>query len=104
MDVHSAPYHPPYRGGGGAVRLLPLSVISVVAVAAALASATSMAAAQTSPAPVVASQNPSPMVESTRAHERLTKRDWGGMRPSLAGPAGKPVELWMPDDIRSRTT
>lgn len=62
-----------------------------------------LAAAQI-PTPPAASQNPSPMVEETRAHERLTPRDPGGTTRSFAGPAGKTVELWMPDPARARDT
>lgn len=41
-------------------------------------------------------QNPSPMVEATRAHERLVE-GWPatGMRSSFIGPQGKAVELWV---------
>jgi hypothetical protein len=46
-------------------------------------------------------QNPSPMVETTRAHERLTPREIGGTRRSFEGPGGKPVELWISDALRS---
>jgi hypothetical protein len=62
----------------------------------------SLAAAQ-SPAPPAASQNPSPMVEETRAHERLASRDLGGTTRSFVGPAGKPVELWVPPSSQART-
>ncbi len=51
-------------------------------------------------APAPASQNPSPMAEFTRAHERLTQRDVGGSRRSFAGPLGKPVDVWIPDASR----
>lgn len=47
-------------------------------------------------------QNPSPMVEHTRAHERLTQKELGGIYRSFIGPLDKPVELWMPDDVRKR--
>ena len=50
------------------------------------------------------SQNPSPMTELTRAHERLVRREPGGTVRSFAGPAGKPVELWIPDAARARDT
>ena len=82
------------------VRVLACTLVIV----AALAILVNDASAQQSPAPapIAASQNPSPMIESTRAHERLTQKDLGGMRRSFAGPAGKPVELWVPDDARSR--
>ena len=59
----------------------------------------SLASAQ-SPAPPAASQNPSPMVEETRAHERLTPTQLGGASRAFAGPAGKPVELFVPDQAR----
>jgi hypothetical protein len=51
---------------------------------------------------VQAQQNPSPMVEATRAHERLSQKDLGGMTRTVNGPAGKPVELWLPERARSR--
>ena len=53
-------------------------------------------------APPAAAQNPSPMTESTRPHERLVQRPLKGTMRSFAGPAGKPVELFVPDDARSR--
>ena len=56
----------------------------------------SLAAAQT-PAPPVPSQNPSPMTEATRAHERLTPTQLRGTIRSFAGPSGKPVELLVPN-------
>jgi hypothetical protein len=49
-----------------------------------------------------ASQNPSPMVEETRAHERLAQREVAGTRRSFAGPGGRPVELLVPDGARRR--
>ena len=54
-----------------------------------------LAAAQSAP-PAAASQNPSPMVEETRAHERLVRREPGGTRASVIGPEGRPAELWIP--------
>jgi hypothetical protein len=54
------------------------------------------------PTPPAASQNPSPMVEATRRHERLTPKPLPGATRTFAGPAGKPVELWIPDAARSR--
>jgi hypothetical protein len=44
------------------------------------------------------------MVEETRAHERLVPRKLGGIIRSFVGPAGKPVELWVPDQARTRDT
>ena len=54
------------------------------------------------PAPPAASQNPSPMVEETRAHERLVRRELRGARRSFAGPGGRPVELLVPAGVRRR--
>src|SRR5438067_2124098 len=52
-------------------------------------------------APPPAAQNPSPMVESTRKHERLTEKDVGGIKRTFVGPASKPVELWIPDRVKN---
>jgi hypothetical protein len=52
--------------------------------------------------PPAAAQNPSPMVEATRAHERLAQKELGGTKRSFTGPADKPVELWVPDQARTR--
>lgn len=51
-----------------------------------------------------APQNPSPMSDATRAHDRLPRRGLSGTTRSFIGPAGKPVELWIPDAARSRDT
>ncbi|GLC25953.1 hypothetical protein [Roseisolibacter agri] len=74
--------------------------------AAALVLAARAAGAQT-PAPAAppaaspaASQNPSPMVEATRAHERLAQRALAGSTRSFAGPAGRAVELLVPARVR----
>jgi hypothetical protein len=60
------------------------------------------AGASATTAPPAAAQNPSPMIEATRAHERLTQRTLGGISRTFAGPAGKPVELWIADETRTR--
>jgi hypothetical protein len=49
--------------------------------------------------PPPASQNPSPMAESTRAHERLTQGDFDGARRTFNGPGGKPVEVLIPRSV-----
>lgn len=59
------------------------------------------AAAQGQP-PRAASQNPSPMVEATRVHERLTPEKLEGAVRSVVGPAGKSVELYIPVHARTR--
>jgi hypothetical protein len=70
-----------------------------VAVAVAAVALPGIAAGQSAPPPA-ASQNPSPMVESTRVHERLVQQDIGGVHRSFTGPSDKPVEVWVPDAAR----
>jgi hypothetical protein len=53
-------------------------------------------------APPAAAQNPSPMIEATRAHTRVAQHELGGTTRSFTGPLGKPVELWIPDNVRGR--
>ena len=55
-------------------------------------------------APLAASQNPSPMVEATRAHERLAPKVLGGISRTFIGPASKPVELLVPDHAKAHDT
>jgi hypothetical protein len=40
------------------------------------------------------------MAEETRAHERLTQKELGGTLRSFTGPAGRAVELRIPDRVR----
>jgi hypothetical protein len=50
-------------------------------------------------APVVpppAVQNPSPMIETTRAHARLSRQETAGTRRAFAGPLDKPVQVFLP--------
>ena len=56
------------------------------------------------PPPAAAPQNPSPMVETTRAHERLTRGELKGATRSFTGPGGKTVEIFVPDKPRTRDT
>ena len=56
------------------------------------------------PAPVAASQNPSPMIEATRAHERLVQQSPQGAVRTYVGPSGKPVEVFVPERTASRET
>ncbi len=58
--------------------------------------------AQAIPAAPPAAQQASPMLELTRVHGRLTPRVLGGTARSFNGPLGKPVELWVPERVRSR--
>jgi hypothetical protein len=75
-------------------------LIALIAAAVVIAGP-SLAAAQI-PTPPAASQNPSPMVEATRTHERLAPKELGGVMRSFVGPAGRPVELLVPDHARNR--
>jgi hypothetical protein len=52
--------------------------------------------------PAAAAQNPSPMAESTRTHQRLTPRELRGTMRSFPGPGGRPVELFVPEKLRGR--
>jgi hypothetical protein len=54
------------------------------------------------PTPPAVSQNPSPMVDATRAHERLTQKPLAGTTRSFIGPGDKPVEVWIPDAAKTR--
>lgn len=75
--------------------------VAITFATVAMVMVSSTAIAQT-PAPPGSTQNPSPMVEATRAHERLEVKALGGIRRSFAGPAGRSVELLVPDDARTR--
>jgi len=79
-----------------------VSAITPAALGIALAiGAGSVRLAAQNPPPAAASQNPSPMVDETRAHDRLVRRELGGSIRTFAGPAGKPVEVWIPERARS---
>lgn len=47
-----------------------------------------------------AAQNPSPMVERTRAHERLPQQAPAGTRRTFIGPLDKPVYVFVPEATR----
>src|SRR5690606_35294521 len=49
------------------------------------------------------SQNPSPMVETTRAHERLERVELSGVAGSVPGPEGRDVEIFVPSAFTART-
>lgn len=48
-------------------------------------------------------QNPSPMVESTRAHERLERVEPDGIAGSIPGPGGRDVRVFVPAGFRARS-
>ena len=63
----------------------------------------SLAAQPVCPAPTPPpSQNPSPMQEQTRAHERLTQKEMAGVKRTFAGPAAKPVDVFIPTNAGTR--
>jgi hypothetical protein len=64
-----------------------------------LAALPSFVLAQTPPP---AAQNPSPMVENSRAHERLTQQQLRGTVRSFKALGDKPVELFTPEGLGSR--
>ena len=79
--------------------LTALGLIPVLIAAVVVMGRPSFAAAQVPPP--AASQNPSPMVEATRAHERLAATKLAGAVRSFVGPADKPVDLFVPDRART---
>jgi glycine/D-amino acid oxidase-like deaminating enzyme len=56
--------------------------------------------AQPSPAPAPLPQAPSPMVETTRAHERLEAREMPGTVRTVAGPSGREVSVYIAPAVR----
>ncbi len=52
------------------------------------------------PAPPPAAQNPSPMIELSRAHLRTTPTELAGTRRTFNGPLNKPVELFITPSTR----
>jgi hypothetical protein len=50
------------------------------------------------------SQNPSPMVETTRAHERLVRVELSGVADSIIGPGGRAVRVFVPDRSVARAS
>ena len=75
---------------GEAMRLRWRVVLFVMVVLGSAATST----AQVAPPP--APQNPSPMVERSRAHERIETRELAGTRRTFEGPLAKPVEVFVP--------
>ncbi len=53
-------------------------------------------AAQTTAVPPPTDQNPSPMMEHSRAHKRILMRELPGRRRSFVGPLDKPVSIFIP--------
>ena len=85
----------------GRPRIVPAALATVIAVAT-VAPAAAQTPTPPPPPPAAAAQNPSPMVETSRAHERLIQKPLPGGVRTFAGPAAKPVELFVPEAARSR--
>jgi hypothetical protein len=71
---------------------LLFAIFCAVAPARALAQAT---------VPPPAAQNPSPMVESSRKHERIAVRPLKGETRTFVGPLEKPVTVFVPRSVRA---
>lgn len=91
--MQGTPRHASSRSPGLSVPGWP-SRAWVVGAAALCLALSHPVAAQVAPPP--AAQNPSPMVEETRPHQRLARRDIGGTRAAVPGRDGRPIELWIP--------
>ncbi|MBI3569269.1 MAG: hypothetical protein HY084_13805 [Gemmatimonadetes bacterium] len=98
------------RLGAGVVAIAALACHApgprvVPGVAPATGSAPAQAAV-TAPvaAPAPAAQNPSPMQEHTRRHERLAQRDDDGVRVDITGVLPKAVELFIPRRVLGAPT
>jgi hypothetical protein len=83
-------------------RRVPLPALAALAALGIASAARPVALEAQAQPPAAASQNPSPMVEQTRRHERLAPRPLGGTIRTFAGPGAKPVEVWIPDRARTR--
>jgi hypothetical protein len=81
-------------------RHLKVGALCCVSMLLGMKTVAAQAAAAVTPPP--AAQNPSPMTESTRTHERLVRATLDGTRRTFAGPAGKPVDLFIPTAARRR--
>ncbi len=91
----TSPKHPDGAGGSRTGRHRLPALVGLLLGAAATA-----AGAQ-QPVPPPAAQNPSPMVEHTRAHRRLQPVQPPGTERSFAGPLGKPVVVFIPAGMRA---
>ena len=85
-----------------AVRLTVMAITAATIVRIPSVSFAQAPAAPPPASPPAASQNPSPMADESRAHERLTQKDPGGMSRAFNGVAGKPVDIWIPDRARKK--
>lgn len=50
--------------------------------------------------PIINGQNPSPMIERARTHDRLPRTETAGVRDSVPGPNGKFVPIFIPEAAR----
>lgn len=86
------------RPAGDVTRSLMGGAVLAVAIAAA---ALPCAAQPTAPAPPgpPRAQNPSPMVDTTRAHERLPDEPPPGLRLSVDAGLSRPIEVFLPQHV-----
>ena len=68
--------------------------VALMGITAVILIATTTAGAQTPTVPPPAPQNPSPMVEKSRAHGRIPQQDPPGGRRTFTGPLDRPVQLF----------
>lgn len=84
---------PGRAGGRPGVRRLGVALGSAVCLAATLGLASPLGAQ------AATGQNPSPMVEHTRAHDRLARRDVPGVRHEISGPHGRKLTVLVPPAV-----
>ncbi len=76
---------------------LAVAVVAAVAVVSPLSAQGRPASSVSAPSVGAArGQNPSPMVETTRAHERLERVELNGTSLTFPGPGGRDVEVFVP--------
>ena len=88
-DRASGPTHAEFR------RMM-ISSCRLVVSASLIAALLAVPTRAQEPSPKPAPQNPSPMVEHTRAHERLDERDLPGVRLTVDGLLAQPVKVFIP--------
>lgn len=74
----------------------PLALLSAI-----LCSLTPSEAAAQAAVPPPAAQNPSPMMETSRKHERLPVRPLKGVTHTITGPLDKTITIFVPSGVRA---
>ncbi|HEY0673238.1 MAG TPA: hypothetical protein VGD27_13250 [Longimicrobiales bacterium] len=101
ISAHGSVLYQWRRGDRGWVYLADLGASSVTAITRLALSADerSLVVVAADP-PVQTGQNPSPMVERSRLHQRVPRTVMAGVRDSLPGPAGKSIQLFIPEGVK----